>query len=658
MELDDAGLERGRRDRRRRPPPGGRSAGRGPASSTARSDEHVEHPAPPATADRRARRARRSPRRRPPRTSPTASATGLIEPSTAKQSSATSPTRGDRAAMRARHGRQRGEHAPRRGRSVRATSAAASTTRRPPPRARRARRRSPPARSERLDQHASRPARAGQRAPRAARRVRRPRRARRAPAPAAARRAARAGRSTANAEQVGQRLAALVLGRERRRQPTGGDARHHQRHHDHERRDGEQRRERHGGAGRARCADRGLAIRGNPIVAGVAAERPDQAWEARPQRTTSPVRRPLASQRRPRRDRGPRASTKTFRIPEHRIDSLKERARTRSRASSTASMRALRDVSFDVHAGRVLRDRRAQRLGQEHAAEDPRRASTAPTRDGSGWPAGVAPFIELGVGFNPELTARENGVLNGVLMGLTLREARRRLDAVLDFAELEEFVDLKLKNYSSGMLVRLRVRGDGPGGRRHHADRRGARRRRRRVRAEVHGRLPRAARAPGRTIVLVTHDMATVQTLCHRAMLLHDGELRYLGEPEDTALRYYRLNFARRGRSARGRRGAGRRRQRARGRRRAARRRRGERGRERRAGRADRGSTCVLEAARATSSGPCFGFHVRQRRRRSRSFGFDAHARRATVEPRPARRVRIAAPIENPLVPGRYFVDC
>jgi energy-coupling factor transporter ATP-binding protein EcfA2 len=54
----------------------------------------------------------------------------------------------------------------------------------------------------------------------------------------------------------------------------------------------------------------------------------------------------------------------------------------------------------------------------------------------------------------------------------------------------------------------------------------------------------REKRRQGKTIVLVTHDMTTVQTLCHRAMLLHDGELRYIGEPEDAALRYYRLNFA------------------------------------------------------------------------------------------------------------------
>ena len=89
----------------------------------------------------------------------------------------------------------------------------------------------------------------------------------------------------------------------------------------------------------------------------------------------------------------------------------------------------------------------------------------------------------------------------------------------------------------------VRLRGDGPGGRRHHADRRGAGGRRRVVRAEVHGRVPRR-KAAGKTIVLVTHDMATVQSMCHRAMLLEEGEIKYIGEPDATALRYYRLNFA------------------------------------------------------------------------------------------------------------------
>src|SRR5882762_10565906 len=67
----------------------------------------------------------------------------------------------------------------------------------------------------------------------------------------------------------------------------------------------------------------------------------------------------------------------------------------------------------------------------------------------------LAPFIELGVGFNPDLTALDNVVLNAVMMGLSPKQARDRFDAVMAFAELEDFLDMKLKNYSSGMLVRL-----------------------------------------------------------------------------------------------------------------------------------------------------------------------------------------------------------
>ena len=134
------------------------------------------------------------------------------------------------------------------------------------------------------------------------------------------------------------------------------------------------------------------------------------------------------------------------------------------------------------------------------------------------------------MGFNPELTARENVLLNGVMMGLSRREARPRLDAVLEFAELEEFVELKLKNYSSGMMVRLAFAvmvqadadimlidevlavGDA-------------------AFAQKCMDVFHEKRRAGKTIVLVTHDMATVQALCHRAMLIHDGELRYIGRP-------------------------------------------------------------------------------------------------------------------------------
>ena len=144
----------------------------------------------------------------------------------------------------------------------------------------------------------------------------------------------------------------------------------------------------------------------------------------------------------------------------------------------------------------------------------------------------LAPFIELGVGFNVELTARENVVLNGVMMGLTPQETRNRLDAVIEFAELDEFVDLKLKNYSSGMLVRLAFSlmmevdadvllidevlavGD----------------------AAFQQKCADAfheMKAEGKTIVLVTHEMATVEEYCHRAMLIADGQIEHIGDPAE-----------------------------------------------------------------------------------------------------------------------------
>jgi ABC-type polysaccharide/polyol phosphate transport system ATPase subunit len=236
-----------------------------------------------------------------------------------------------------------------------------------------------------------------------------------------------------------------------------------------------------------------------------------------------------------------RGVDKTFRIPHHRVDSLKERATHPLRRAEYRELRALRNVSFDVHKGEFFGV--VGRNGSGKSSLLKIMASIYAADGGRIRMAGrVAPFIELGVGFNPELTARENVVLNGVMMGLSRREAARRLDAVLEFAELEEFVELKLKNYSSGMMVRLAFAvmvqadadvmlidevlavGDA-------------------AFAQKCMDVFREKRSAGRTIVLVTHDMATVQGLCDRAMLIHDGELRYIGDAEETALRYYRMNF-------------------------------------------------------------------------------------------------------------------
>jgi len=341
---------------------------------------------------------------------------------------------------------------------------------------------------------------------------------------------------------------------------------------------------------------------------------------------------------------------KTFRVPERRIDSLKERATHPMARPRYRELNALRGVSFEVHEGEFFGI--VGRNGSGKSTLLKIMASIYRADGGRIQMAGrLAPFIELGVGFNPELTARENVVLNGVLMGLGRREAQRRIDAVLDFAELREFVDLKLKNYSSGMMVRLAFAvmveadadimlidevlavGDASF-------------------AQKCTDIFRAKRRAGKTIVLVTHDMATVQAFCDRAMLIHDGTLSYLGDPEETALRYYRLNF-------------------------------GHGGTEPAPGgvpdvnvriidarlesetgarieNVEQGDpihlTVILEARRDLVS-PVFGFHF-QDADGVRVFGFNRPLSDDVEVLRAGQRVRISGKIENPLLPGRYFVSC
>ncbi len=232
---------------------------------------------------------------------------------------------------------------------------------------------------------------------------------------------------------------------------------------------------------------------------------------------------------------------KSFRIPTHRIDSLKERAVKPFAPRDYRELRALDGVSFEIEQGEFFGI--VGRNGSGKSTLLKLLASIYRADAGTIRMAGrLAPFIELGVGFNTELTARENVVLNGVMMGLTPQDARRRLGAVLEFAELGEFVDLKLKNYSSGMLVRLAFStmmqadadillidevlavGD----------------------AAFQQKCADAfheMKAQGKTIVLVTHEMTTVETYCHRAMLIEDGKIQHVGKPDEVGRRYLQLNF-------------------------------------------------------------------------------------------------------------------
>ena len=232
---------------------------------------------------------------------------------------------------------------------------------------------------------------------------------------------------------------------------------------------------------------------------------------------------------------------KVFRIPEHRIDTFKERAVHPFQRQDYRELHALRQVSFDVRRGEFFGI--VGRNGSGKSTLLKILASIYRADAGTIRMAGrLAPFIELGVGFNQDLSARENVILNAVMMGLTPKEARARMDAVFEFAELEEFRELKLKNYSSGMSVRLAFSvmlqadadillidevlavGDAAF---------------QQTGVDVFHRM----RDSDKTVILVTHDMQAVEAYCHRAMLLHDGELLEVGDPEEVGRRYLRLNF-------------------------------------------------------------------------------------------------------------------
>lgn len=153
----------------------------------------------------------------------------------------------------------------------------------------------------------------------------------------------------------------------------------------------------------------------------------------------------------------------------------------------------------------------------------------------------LVPFIELGVGFNPELTGRENIFLNGALLGFSHEEMESMYSAIVEFAELEDFMEERLKNYSSGMQVRLAFSIA--------------------IRAHADILLLDEVLAVGdeafqkkcysyfdklkrekRTVILVTHDMAAVERFCTKAVFIEDGHVKMIGRPYRIAAAYSRSN--------------------------------------------------------------------------------------------------------------------
>jgi ABC-type polysaccharide/polyol phosphate transport system ATPase subunit len=237
-----------------------------------------------------------------------------------------------------------------------------------------------------------------------------------------------------------------------------------------------------------------------------------------------------------------RSVSKSFRIPEERAHTLKERVLHPRRRRGHQTFDALSDITFAVREGEFFGIAGRNGSGKSTLLKCIAGIYQA---DGDIWARGrMSTFIELGIGFNMDMAARDNVIMNGIMLGLSPREARRRYDAVMDFAELREFEDLKLKNYSSGMHVRLAFS----------------------VAIQVDADILlidevlavgdaafqqkcfdvfNDMRDSGKTIVFVTHDMGSLQRFCHRALLLERGSPVYLGDPREVADRYLEINFGR-----------------------------------------------------------------------------------------------------------------
>jgi ABC-type polysaccharide/polyol phosphate transport system ATPase subunit len=234
---------------------------------------------------------------------------------------------------------------------------------------------------------------------------------------------------------------------------------------------------------------------------------------------------------------------KSFALPHERVHTLKERVLHPLRRPGRDVLKALQDVSFRVPSGEFFGIVGRNGSGKSTLLKC-LAGIYAPDRGRIEVAGQLSTFIELGVGFNPDLAARDNIIMNAIMLGLSPAEARRRVDPVIEFAELEEFRDLKLKNYSSGMHVRLafsvmiQVNADvllidevlavGDASFQQKC-------------FDVFNRL----RDEGKTILFVTHDMGAVERFCHRAMLLERGKVVEIGKPKDVAARYLELNFGR-----------------------------------------------------------------------------------------------------------------
>lgn len=228
--------------------------------------------------------------------------------------------------------------------------------------------------------------------------------------------------------------------------------------------------------------------------------------------------------------------SKTFKLPHEKQTSLKGAFLKKVKQGMGYEMQeALKDVSFEVKKGEFFGI-----VGRNGSGKSTLLKCMAgvysPTKGKIHVNGTLVPFIELGVGFNPELSGRDNVFLNGALLGFSRKQMEAMYDEIVEFAELEQFMDQKLKNYSSGMQVRLafsiaiQAKGDvllldevlAVGD------------------AAFQEKCQDffASQKNKRTMILVTHDMNAIEKYCNRAMLINGGELVKVSTSDEISLLY------------------------------------------------------------------------------------------------------------------------
>lgn len=215
----------------------------------------------------------------------------------------------------------------------------------------------------------------------------------------------------------------------------------------------------------------------------------------------------------------------------------------RSKKGESDFVWALKDIDFSVEQGDVIGIIGKNGAGKSTMLKLLSRV-TAPTVGEINVCGRIASLLEVGTGFHPEMTGRENIYMNGAIMGMTKAEITRKLDEIVDFSGCERYIDTPVKRYSSGMTVRLGFAiaahlepeilvvdevlavGDAE------------------FQKKAIGKMQDVSKGEGRTVLFVSHNMASIKQLCNTGLLLENGQIAFSGDIQETINRYKSINIS------------------------------------------------------------------------------------------------------------------